>query len=203
MQELLQGIVLSGVLGYLQISLLQDVGKVSKLTPKEDKAKVALLLSVLDYLIYLVFIDSLKLSIIVSALSTVTLAVLLAFLIGHFYKIYVKLINKHFNKGANLSLLSPREGAFDYGGLIFIYAFTFDHQLITEGYVERCSMLDGDMSLSIHPKIGLVDSKTPENKIIDLINNEYYKLPTAIYIDATNKIKYYIIYPSSDEWVPM
>ncbi|MGY5257739.1 hypothetical protein [Lactiplantibacillus plantarum] len=203
MQELLQGIVLSGALGYLQISLLQDIGKVSKLTPKEDKVKVALLLSVLDYLIYLFFTDFFKLSIIVSALSTVVLAFLLALLIGNFYKRYVKLINKHFNKGANLSLLSPREGAFDYDGLIFTYAFTFDHQLIMEGYVERCSMLDGDMSISIHPKTGLIDSGTPENKIIELINNEYYKLPTAMYIDSANKIKYYIIYPSSDEWVPM
>lgn len=84
MQELLQGIVLSGALGYLQISLLQDIGKVSKLTPKEDKVKVALLLSVLDYLIYLFFTDFFKLSIIVSALSTVVLAFLLALLIGNF-----------------------------------------------------------------------------------------------------------------------
>ncbi|WP_375156182.1 hypothetical protein ACEVFU_04445 [Lacticaseibacillus paracasei] len=205
-QQLLTSIILSGAIGFLQLNFLQDTGSLSSQMDKTSKTQVAIALSLLDYFIY-----QLTASVLVGRLSShyaalvtlvVTMVVVLPLTIisGMGYRKYLTVVNHHKEGKSQLSQLTPRESAFDVPGTIRVYIFDFDHTFIMGGYISNLSYADnqsGEFVIVADPDKRFDNPEMTEADVVRIMNDIYLKQATSVYVDAKNRLKYYLIYSDS------
>lgn len=213
--QLIIGLISSGALGFVNYSIIQDRGFISAYEEVNNKRAKLIIFTLIDYILFLLiysFIVDLKLKYLnsfnrfaVALLTTIFTAWLAsAIIIPLIIKHYTNWINKKRDKSdlSTITLNTPKEEALETKLAIRLYLYDFDHKLITHGWLTGYShATELDHQLTISPDIGDTRMDIPENEIINEITLETKqatelddKQRTKIYIDAKNKLKYYIIY---------
>jgi hypothetical protein len=197
----IQTVILSGALGYMNLQMLQNRNAVSGYMSSTDANYWRILWGVADYLIYLavqttasiVFklkfeINLAKLPSVLSAVPIIAYAIITAAISWVVVLIFSK-IRKHTRPAGSSVILSVRETAFsDYGdnSAIRVDVFDFTGTPICSGYLKQYDSeitLSGDLLL--HPLEKDDKEFTSETALI--LAGEYENL----YVDTKNKLKVY------------
>jgi hypothetical protein len=199
--EIIQACLLSGALGYISLTQLQNQNAVSAYISKVDANYQRVIFGVLDYLIYLVVhllvgaglngwilksvrIGQMKEQVVV-VVSAITTAILVWIGI-HIYGVW----RKRAKTPGGFQIMSSREQGFadpGEGGALRVDIFKLDGSFVASGYLAAYDAdqdLQGDVLL--HP-LGKYDKLVEtEEQVIAA------KLFGDLYLDMKNGLKYYV-----------
>lgn len=155
--EFIQGLALSGALGYLSLSWLQNHGAVTKYLTKEESRFKMVTFGVIDYLIYVAAATLLQTFHIGSTWITVISVAIAAIITVIYTKFYSLFLMKHYTNKKSFHSMTTRESAFDnpYKGNVQVDVFSMDGKYMTSGLVHLVDLqneLSNDVSLLALPE---------------------------------------------------
>ena len=220
-EQFIISLLLSGALGYLNYSILAEMGEISSVDTKEDKLASWILFSIFDYIIYLIISGLMytisKVSIVINDKKTIYLkfdkhtifiiSVLLTIFIiiltmrkfaPPIYRFSQAKNNSYRNKKELAKVINqtPREAAFDNQYIKVVYIFDFENNFIAQGQAKEISVvLDLEHQLLLQPDDY---NEHTEQEVKEIVYNQKYHpdndvVDSSIFIDSKNRLKYYII----------
>ena len=222
-EQLIISLLLSGALGYLNYSILAEMGEISQVDTKEDKLASWTLFSIFDYIIYsiisgLMYFTLYKVSMVINDKKTIYLkfdkhtifiiTVLLTIFIviltmrkfaPPIYRFFQAKNNCYRDKKGLSEIINPtpREAAFDRNNPEIVYIFDFESNFIAQGQIDKFSTsLNLEHQLLLQPD---KPKKYDEEYVRQIVCKEHYNhdehvADASIFIDFKNRLKYYIIY---------
>ena len=186
--NIFQNIILSGVLGYISVSCLQDKNAISSFLSSDNLNYIRIIFGLIDYSLY--FLAYLVLSHFalekdILLIGSVIITVVLNYLLLQCYNyIWVKHKSK---KG--IETLTAKEQAFreEEGYYTRLDIFDFDGEHITSGYLsnfDTSSGLNGDLTIapleSSDKKVRTEEETISQCRVDD------------VYLDTKNRLKFFI-----------
>lgn len=186
--NILQNILLSGVLGYTSVSWLQDKKSLSSFLSADNLNYIRTIFGLVDYSIY--FVVHLFLNYFISnddavLTGSVIVTIGLNYLILQFYNVFW---TKYKNK-KGIKILTAKEQVFseEEGYYTRVDIFNFDGEHVISGYLsnfDTASGLNGD--LTIAPlDTSAAKVKTEEETLTNCRVDD-------IYLDTKNKLKFFV-----------
>lgn len=220
-EQFIISLLLSGALGYLNYSILAEMGEISSVDTKEDKLASWILFSIFDYIIYLIISGLMytisKVSIVINDKKTIYLKFdkHTIFIISILLTIFIIILtmrkfappiyrfsqaknNSYRNKKELAEVINqtPREAAFDSKYLKIVYIFDFENNFIVQGQIKNFSVsLNLEHQLLLQPNDA---NEYTEQEVKEIVCNQKRHpdndiVDSSIFIDSKNRLKYYII----------
>lgn len=183
--NLVATLLTAGGLGYINYGTLIRMGVINKSKDKSEMLPLCLIFSLIDFSLYLLIQEALRLinlkdtnwSILLTVLATMVLVLLMTILAG-------PLMAKWFNKLINHSRKKEQEGSWSHLNPFRLmlntnkksqaYVYDFNYQPLGYGYVLSSSSSDDDFQLNLDPfnfKEGDTEEELEQLSYKDLIKN--------------------------------